>query len=89
MQSFNEREKCLQYIFFFHYDAGMSRDEEKNMEVTIQFRKKGAWSQKFDCCAGCQTKKKKHFAKGLCETCYARAYRDAVKKKKVMDANQP
>jgi hypothetical protein len=57
------------------------------LKVTIQFRKKGVWSQKFDCCSGCKTKKKKHFSKGLCQACYARAYRDAVKKKKVMDAN--
>ena len=84
-----QREKCLQDIFFFHYDAHRLKDEEKIMEVTIQFRKKGALSSKFDACQCCGTNKKKHFAKGLCEACYARAYRDAVKKKKVMDANKP
>jgi hypothetical protein len=52
------------------------------VEVTIQFRKKGTWSSRFDACICCGTKKKKHFAKGLCEACYGRAYRDAVKVRK-------
>lgn len=51
------------------------------MKVTIEFRKKGLWSSKFDQCQGCKTTKKKHFAKGLCRPCYFLAYRDAVKKK--------
>lgn len=49
------------------------------MQVTINFRKKGVWSNNFDSCQGCKTKEKKHFAKGLCRPCYFRAYRDAVK----------
>jgi hypothetical protein len=84
-----QREKVLQYIFFFHYDAGMSKDEEKIMEITIQCRRKGGWSSKFDECQCCKTKKKKHYSKGLCQACYARTYRDFVKKKQVMDANKP
>ena len=49
------------------------------MEVTIKFREKGTWSSRFNACICCGTKKKKHFAKGLCQACYARTYRDAVK----------
>lgn len=49
------------------------------VKVTIDFRKKGAWSNNSKFCRACKSIEKKHFAKGLCKTCYYRAYRDAVK----------
>lgn len=49
------------------------------MQVTVTFRRKGCWSQKYDQCCVCKTTEKKHFAHGLCVYCYGRAYRDAQK----------
>lgn len=49
------------------------------MEIIIKARKKGVWSNGFDQCQCCETKEKKHYSKGLCQACYFRAYRDAVK----------
>lgn len=51
-------------------------------QVTIKFRKKGVWSQRFDQCICCNSTEKKHFAHGLCCACYNRAYRDAIRMKK-------
>ncbi len=62
---------------------------EKSDEITIKFRKKGLWCNSHDSCICCNTKKKKHFAKGLCEACYSRAYRDAVKRRKELNAEEP
>lgn len=57
------------------------------MEITIKFREKGKWGNSFNECQACKTREKKHFAKGLCVACYARAYRLAVKKLKENHAN--
>ena len=85
------KEKNVCKISFFYItmqeDARTNKNLGRKVEVTIQFRKKGAWSNLFDACQCCNTTAKRHFAKGLCEACYARAYRDAVKKKKVMDGD--
>lgn len=57
------------------------------MEITINTRKKGTWSQKFDKCQACESSKEKHFAKGLCRNCYFRAYRE-VQKKRLENGNK-
>ena len=58
------------------------------MEITINFRKKGKWSRNADRCQGCKTKKVKHFAKDLCQTCYNRTYQLASKKRKKLMEDQ-
>lgn len=50
------------------------------MEITIKARRKGLWSQAFDKCQCCKTKNHKHYAKGLCVSCYQKTYRDYQKK---------
>lgn len=47
--------------------------------VTIDIKKKGAWSRLHDACISCSTKDRKHISKGLCQACYYRTYRDVVK----------
>lgn len=53
--------------------------------VTIELRKKGAWSRMHDFCICCGTSNRKHISKGLCGACYARAYRDVVKVRKEIE----
>ena len=72
-------EKILARYLFFSYHKIMKKEFVK---ITIKLRKKGVWSQRHDSCQNCNTVDKKHFAHGLCETCYNSAYREAQKIKK-------
>lgn len=45
------------------------------MEIVIDLKKKKDWTG----CPACKKKRKRHFAKGVCQACYSKAYRQATK----------
>ncbi len=64
------------YLFFRKDDEITIKFFMRHMKIYTTPRLKDKWGYKFTHCNSCKKKSKPHYAKGLCESCYQKAYRE-------------